>query len=120
MNELMSLNWTNKEGSIRLESDLANDLGFTPDKFSGYLWFDKNTEVFTVSLITSLHPGKGNVRKLLDTLKSRYKIIHIPTPSERMKYIALKAGFKECILESDPDDPFDLGSCRGMKWVKEE
>ena len=67
------------------------DKMFHPE-FDGWLW--KDGEGVWISMIISKEEGKGNFKKLLDELKSKYKWIKIPTPSNRMLIIADKAGFK--------------------------
>jgi len=63
------------------------------NKFDGYLG-EKDSGVF-VSYIQSKEKGKGNFTKLLRYLKGKYNWIKIPTPSNTMRIIALKKGFKE-------------------------
>jgi hypothetical protein len=73
---------------------LANELGFTPDKFFGYLWLSEGN-VITISLIESVHEGQGNTRKLLDTLKERYDAVIVPVVvSARFDKVLKASGFK--------------------------
>jgi hypothetical protein len=69
---------------------LAEDFGFTEDKFDGWLWEDG--EFMWISFIISLDPGQGNLKKLFDAIESKgYKLI-VPTPSSRMVMICKKRG----------------------------
>lgn len=78
---------------ISLGSDRANELGFTPDLFFGYLW--ETDDKLTVSLIESLCPGKGNFGKLLRRLLATGKIVSVPIPFARMKAILEAKGFQQ-------------------------
>lgn len=81
------------EGYISLDSPFAQKLGFTSDKFGGYLW-GKNGAI-TISLVESLEPGKGNFKRLLDNIEAQGYRIEIPSPSVRMTEIAKKRGLKQ-------------------------
>jgi len=80
-----------REGIIELDSREGKELGFTSDKFNGYLWV-KDDDIY-VTVITSLHPNRGNFRKLLDTIERRGYNIKVPTPSNRMTKILRIRGF---------------------------
>lgn len=80
-----------KENVIFPDSIIGKELGFTSDKFEGYLWRDGST--MTISLITSKYPSQGNFRKLIDDIKEKYDTIFIPVPSNKMTQIATKIGF---------------------------
>ncbi len=80
-------------GEIKLGSERANQLGFTKDKFGGYLW-GKGKDVY-ISFITSKFEGKGNLRKLFDNISKAGFNIKVPTPFPRMKAICIKLGFEE-------------------------
>jgi hypothetical protein len=84
---------------IKIDSPLAKELGFISDKFDGYLWQINDTII--ISFIISKHEGKGNLKKLFQTIKDKgFKKIKVPTPFARMKYLCEKWGFKE-IYEDD-------------------
>ena len=87
----------------------ADHLGFTKDKFRGYLW-DTGDGSIMISLITSVHPGKGNVRNLINGLLSMGYTVKVPTPFARMRYILGRMGFVHTVEDSD------LGPCD--VWVK--
>ena len=63
------------------------------NKFGGYLG-EKDKGVF-ISFINSKEQGKGNFSRLLCYLKGKYDWIKIPTPSNIMRNICLKKGFRE-------------------------
>ena len=79
-----------RNGIINLNTDRAKSLGFTRDKFHGYLW--KDDKYIWISTIISLNPGKGNLLALLDSIESNGFTLIIPTPSIRMKAICRKRG----------------------------
>lgn len=89
---------------IKIGSELANRLGFTSDKFDGYLWDDGNGCII-LSLIISLYPGKGNFREFMHTLKSRYDRIVVPSPSNRMRSICKMLGFKDSYINDESNIP---------------
>lgn len=73
-------------------SDEGKEIGFTSDKFSGYLWNNEDGTII-ISLIKSYYEGRGNIKELLDILSSKFHTIVIPVASARMEYIANKYGF---------------------------
>lgn len=85
-------------GIINLDSKFAKTIGFTSEKFNGYLW--KKGRVIIVSFIISLQEGQGNFLKLIKNIQKQKYIIHVPTPSARMRKIMREAGAKE-IVEHD-------------------
>ena len=95
-----------QNGMIALGDDFANVLGFTEDKFSGYLWrpetINEEDKHITISLITSKKPGHGNLIALFDKIKDMGYSIVVPTPSNRMEAICAEYGFQHKVLH-DPD-----------------
>lgn len=81
------------EGIIDLDSDFAKEIGFTSDKFDGYLWGWSKENKITISFIESLHPRKGNFRKLFENIEKITDKIHVPCPSEKMRQIIEKNGY---------------------------
>lgn len=77
---------------ISLNTPLAESLGFTSDKFDGWLWQKNHTII--ISFIISKQEGKGNFTNLLNTIKQKGFNIQVPTPSNRMLSILKKRGFK--------------------------
>ena len=75
---------------IKPDDDFAKTIGFTNDKFSGWLWEDE--KYMWISLITSKYPGKGNLRVLFDKIEEHGYIIIVPIPSNRMIEICFKRG----------------------------
>ncbi len=76
------------------KSKYAEYLGFTADKFNGYLWDDGKGSIL-ISLIFSKHPGDGNVVCLINHLLDLGFTVKIPTPSNRMRKIGKFLGFIE-------------------------
>jgi len=81
------------EGIIELDSEFAIELGFTSDKFFGYLWRHP-TEIY-ISHIESLQQGQGNLSKLFDAIWRRGYTIKVPTPFARMQAILEHKGFEQ-------------------------
>ena len=79
-----------KNGIINLNTNRAKSHGFTSDKFHGYLW--KRDILIWISNITSIAPGKGNIRALFDNIEKAGYCLMVPTPSNRMKAICERRG----------------------------
>ena len=77
---------------ISLDDPLAVEVGFTSDLFNGYLWLEGN--VVTISFIVSNNPGQGNFSRLVDSLEARGLVVHVPTPSGKMRHLLEHKGFE--------------------------
>lgn len=90
---------------IALDSELGKKIGFTSDKFKGYLWIKEN-DVF-ISAILSLHEGKGNLNRLFSKIEELGYNIKVPVPLGKMRSILLKKGFSKttevCELRGEVD-----------------
>ena len=80
-----------KDGIIDLDSEKGKDLGFTSDKFEGYLW--KHGRYIYISFIISKQQGEGNLSQLFTNIESKGYGIKVPTPFARMTQILLTHGF---------------------------
>ena len=82
-----------KDGIIRVDSQLGQELGFTKDKFSpdSYLW--KDGDRIIISLIFSIKEGEGYLSELFDTIESMGYRVAVPTPLARMQAILINKGF---------------------------
>jgi len=78
---------------IALDSPFASEIGFTSDKFDGYLWYTSG--IITISVIISKQPGHGNFGRLLRAIRDRGFITHVPTPSRRMTAILKAKNFTQ-------------------------
>ncbi len=96
-------------GIVRLDSKQAKLLGFTSDKFEGWLWRKGNN--IMISFIVSLKPGRGNLSKLFERIWAQGHLVKVPTPCARMRAILRKKGFKQT---QEHDDILDLVEV----WVK--
>ena len=102
-----------QNGMIKLDSELAQKLGFTSDKFvsASYLWLHGNTIV--ISFIWARQ--KGAFRNLIEKIEECGYDFKIPTPCPRMMEIAEKQGWVLC----EDDEVTCLA--RGLKnWTQEE
>lgn len=81
-----------QEFCIDVDSEWGNKLGFTSDKFMGYLFHVG--DYITISFIASKIPGQGNLSKLFDRIQELGLGIRVPTPFPLMEYIVKKKQFK--------------------------
>jgi len=95
---------------IELGTSFANELGFTPDKFDGYLW--KSGEHIVISFIISLQERRGNLKRLFKTIQDKGFGIKVPTSFARMKKICMEQGFRRT------EDWFEEADCSVEVWVK--
>lgn len=93
-------NWLGEDGGILPGSVVGNALGFTKEKFDGWLW--KTGNRITISFVESKDPGKGHLRDLMDTIELSFRYeLAVPTPMRRMVSILEARGFKPVIEETD-------------------
>lgn len=74
------------------DSEFGKKIGFTSDKFKGYL--TRLQEYVVISLLMSKQPNQGNVRNLFEAIKREGFKIKVPCPIGRMFYIVKKNNFK--------------------------
>lgn len=89
-----------QDGIIELDTDRGKQLGFTSDKFDGWLWLKE--DYVCISFIVSLQPNRGNLSKLFNIIQQLGYGIKVPTPFARMKAILISHGFTQTI-EDDPN-----------------
>lgn len=85
------------DGVIDLDTDDATRIGFTSDKYDGYLW--KSGDSIVVSFIISRK--RGNFRELVRRIHAKGLTVKVPTPLRRMEIILMKNGFEHTV-EDDP------------------
>ena len=85
------------DGIINPDTDRAKVLGFTSDKYEGYLW--KQGDAVMVSFIVSKQ--RGNFRELVRRIHALGLTVKVPTPLGRMQEILLKNGYQHT------QEPFD-------------
>lgn len=85
------------DGIINLDTDRAKVLGFTSDKYDGYLW--KQGDAVMVSFIMSKQ--RGNFRELVHRIHALGLTVKVPTPLGRMQEILMKNGYQHT------QEPFD-------------
>jgi len=81
-----------KDGIIELNSKFANEIGFTSNNFSGFLW--KVGGYIYISYIKSLNPGQGKLSSLFNNIQKKGFGIKVPTPFSLMESICKQKGFK--------------------------
>ncbi|MFA5313473.1 MAG: hypothetical protein WC375_09200 [Methanomassiliicoccales archaeon] len=101
------------DGIIELDSPLGKELGFTSDKFDGWLW--KRGREISISMIISKEEGKGNFKALCERILAVGFAVLIPTPMGRMEGIVRKADYK---MKTRPFDK-EAGIMEPVEvWVK--
>ena len=101
---------SNLNGIIKLDTPFAKKIGFTSDKFDGYLWLDNNR--IMISFITSLQVDKGNFSKLLNNIWNMGFKVAVPTPSAKMRVILITKGFQR------KDEWFEEAGAMCEVWEK--
>lgn len=71
---------------INAGTPYADYLGFTAERFTGYLW-DKGDGAIIISLITTKKNGKGHFSELAQRIESLDKSVVVPTPLGQMRAI---------------------------------
>ena len=92
-------NATNKDGRILPGSSFGMKIGFTFDKFDGWLWHEP--PFIVISFIESRNPGRGNLSQLFKTIQESGFRIRVPTPLGRMVSILEKKGFTPSLIEDE-------------------
>ena len=80
-----------EDGRIKPDSEFGKELGFTSDLFRGWLW--KTGDQVTISFIESLHPGQGNLSRLIDSIEAAGFAVEVPSPLDKMARILRRKGF---------------------------
>lgn len=88
-----------KGGVIELDSEFGKEIGFTSDKFQGYLW--KAGGYVYISAIKSIHPEQGNLSALFACIEEKGFGIKVPAPFPKMEAILNQKGFKKTIETAD-------------------
>lgn len=86
------------DGIIDLDTERAQAIGFTSDKYEGYLW--KEDDAVVISFIVS--KKRGNFRELVRRIHALGLTVRVPTPLGRMQEILIKNGYQHTV------EPFDL------------
>lgn len=76
---------------INLDSEFAKEIGFTSDRFAGWLWRDESRII--ISCIDSLQPNQGNFSLLIKTIHEAGFDVAVPTPLSKMQAILTRKGF---------------------------
>ena len=100
-----------EDGIINLDSDRGKSIGFTSDKFMGYLW--KTGEHIIITVINSLEPNKGHLKALFTTIEAQGYKIKVPTPFANMTEILIRMGFQGSIEQDNRFGPVEV-------WMKDE
>lgn len=88
------------EGIIQPGDELAMNIGFSADRFDGYLWKEKGR--IMISMIISKQPKLGHMNELFAAIEDLGFEIAVPTPLGLMEHILEKKGFHQTV-EIDPD-----------------
>jgi hypothetical protein len=94
-----------KDGIINLDTKRGKELGFTSDKYDGYLW--KQGESIFISFIVSRQ--RGNFRELVRRIHDLGLTVKVPTPLGQMQQILLKNGYQHTVeLDEDIGEGVDV------------
>lgn len=105
-----------KEGIVLPDQPFATSLGFTSDKFDGYLWKDGND--IWVPVITSKNPSHGNLTRLFLAIQSAGYHIYVPTPFGKMRAILAHLGFfKQNMPWENSEHPVEVQSPHHKGWT---
>ena len=94
-----------KEGVIELDTEFAKEIGFTSDKFEGFLW--KVGDCIYISCIKSINRKQGNLSTLFSTIQEKGFGIKVPSPFPLMESICKQKGFKKTV---EYDDIHNVGN----------
>lgn len=86
-------------------SEFATVVGFTAERFDGYLWL--SSAVCWLSLVVSREPGRGHLSEVLRRLTACGFEIRVPNPTVDMRAILALKGFSPM-----PEDP--------LTWTRAE
>jgi hypothetical protein len=89
------------DGIINLDTERGRVLGFTIDRYDGYLW--KTGDSIIISLIESKQ--RGNFRELVQRIHEHGWTVKVPTPLSRMEEIVRKNGYRLTIEPFSDEDP---------------
>jgi len=79
-------------GIINIDTPMAKQIGFTGDKFDGYLW--KDGKRIIISFIESKQQGEGHLSQLFNNIEKAGFVVAVPTPLGKMQSILKYKGFK--------------------------
>jgi hypothetical protein len=81
-----------EDGKIEPGDALGEALGFTRDRFDGWLW--KEGDRILISMIISRQPGRGHLSELLEAIEMRGLRAAVPTPFAAMQAIITAKGYE--------------------------
>ena len=87
-----------KYREIDPDSEKGKELGFTSDKFSGWLW--EEGKYMWISFIVSKQEHQGNLKNLFDKIEEQGYTILVPTPFPRMEMICMERGMEKRLTKS--------------------
>ena len=86
------------ETQIQPDSDFGKSIGFTKDKFSGYLWHEGDR--LLIDVIVSKYPRMGNFSRLIQAIEDRGLRVAVSNPLMSMQLILMAKGFIPHLEES--------------------
>lgn len=106
---------------IDLDTPEACEIGFTSDKFEGYLWQDG--KYIIISSIKSLQPRQGHLNALFANIQGKGWGIKVTNPLPVMEAICKKKGFTLTQGPVEPgicDDIVDIYVLKGSNPVDDK
>jgi len=109
-----------KNGPINVDTPEGLSLGFTRDKFSGYLYKETKDgkNIIYISLIESKQPGRGDFEKLTETIRTAGYWVYVPNAMTQMESILKRWGYERiyqkddytgCLVEIYIKAPYETG-----------
>lgn len=80
-------------GEMNPGDPAAQELGFFPELFDGYLWVENHPRRILVSYISSKRPRQGNFKNLCASIEAHGYDVAVPSPFPLMVYIMKRFGF---------------------------
>lgn len=96
------------DGMVKLDSEIGKAIGFTSDKFGGYLWV--NGKNLIISFIESRSKGQGSFSKLVADAEAAGYTVQVPTPLAQMEGILNRWGWTPKIVADERFGEVELWS----------
>lgn len=99
-----------REGEVLPGDEVGQLLGFTADRFDGYLWVASGAVI--ISAILSLQEGRGHLRELFAAIWGVGYVVKVPTALPKMERIVRHWHFRRTVEPTEDMGPVEV-------WVRE-
>jgi hypothetical protein len=83
------------------EGELAEKIGYTPDKYFGWMYLDEDFGYIYIGQIKTVNRGSGDFSTLVRNINKNEMRIKIVNPSNEMTKICIAKGMKPTIEQDD-------------------